>query len=338
MSERSGVSPHASASGGEDSAPLSGAELSTATRAAWLHYAGGLTQADVADRLGVTRLKAHRLIARAAREGLVRIFIDGPIAECVELETRLSQLYGLGYCQVAPVIDDDPLPLKPLGMVGAQFLRRALERGEDRLIGISYGRTLAACVDHLPRMPAGRTRFVSLLGGLTRRLAANPHDVIHRLAERTGAEAYVMPVPLIANSVEDRAVMMAQRGVGEVFDLARRASLLFIGIGAVGPQSSLAATGMIERAEIEEVRRAGGCGEILGHHFDAAGQPVDTSLGRRTLSLGLDELKGRKIVAIAGGSAKAAAIGAVLSSGLIHGLITDERTASRLAGKGGRKG
>ena len=56
-------------------------------------------------------------------------------------------------------------------------------------------------------------RFVSLLGGLTRKFSANPHDVIHRLAERTGAEAYVMPVPMFANTVEDRAVLIGQKGV-----------------------------------------------------------------------------------------------------------------------------
>ena len=37
-------------------------EKSLATRAAWLHYAGGLTQAAVAKRLGVTGVKAHRLV------------------------------------------------------------------------------------------------------------------------------------------------------------------------------------------------------------------------------------------------------------------------------------
>ncbi|TIW31756.1 MAG: sugar-binding transcriptional regulator, partial [Mesorhizobium sp.] len=32
-------------------------ETSMAARAAWLHYAGGLTQAEVAKRLGLTSLK-----------------------------------------------------------------------------------------------------------------------------------------------------------------------------------------------------------------------------------------------------------------------------------------
>ncbi|MCC7274984.1 MAG: sugar-binding transcriptional regulator [Alphaproteobacteria bacterium] len=317
--------------------PAAGQDLGLATRAAWMHLAGGMTQSEVADRLGITRLKAHRLIALATREGLIRVFIDGEIAGCVQLEATLSETYGLGFCQVVPNLDDDPLPLKPLGMVGAQFLRTVLERGEETLIGVGHGRTLAACVEHLMRLNAGRTRFVSLLGGLTRSFAANPHDVIHRLADRTGAQAYVMPVPFIANTVDDRAVLMAQKGVGEVFDLARKAGLLLVGLGSVERQASLVATGMVERAEMDEVRRAGACGEILGHFFARDGSPVDNDVTRRTITLSLDDLRGRRIVAIAGGTAKTEAVGAVLASGLLQGLITDERTAAGLAARPERR-
>ena len=78
-------------------------ETSMATRAAWLHYAGGLTQAEVAKRLGLTSLKAHRLITKANQEGLVKVYIDGEVSECVELEDELSARYGLDYCEVVPV-------------------------------------------------------------------------------------------------------------------------------------------------------------------------------------------------------------------------------------------
>lgn len=305
-------------------------EIGLATRAAWMHFAGGLTQSEVAKRLGITRLKAHRLVARAARDGLVRVFIDGEIAECAQMEGVLAAAHGLDFCRVVPVLDDDPLPLKALGIVGAQYLKGVLERDEDRMIGVGHGRTLAACADHLVRMQVGRTRFVSLLGGLTRNFSANPHDVIHRLADRTGAEAYVMPVPFIANSVEDRAVLMAQRGVADVFELARRASLFLVGIGTVEKQASLIATGMIERADMERVKRDGGCGEILGWFFDRAGRPVETDVSQRTLTLDLADLRRGRIVAIAGGSAKVDAIAAILAGGMLKGLITDERTGRGL--------
>ena len=67
---------------------MTDADDTLAVRAAWLHYAGGLTQSDVARRLGVPSVKAHRLIARAVADGVVKVTIDGDIVECVELEVR----------------------------------------------------------------------------------------------------------------------------------------------------------------------------------------------------------------------------------------------------------
>ncbi|MGX9117439.1 MULTISPECIES: sugar-binding transcriptional regulator [Mesorhizobium] len=305
-------------------------ETSMATRAAWLHYAGGLTQSEVAKRLGLTSLKAHRLITKANQEGLVKVYIDGEVSECVALEDDLSSRYGLDYCEVVPDFDGEDLPLKALGIAGAQFLKREIERGEDTLIGVGHGRTLAACVEYLPRISAEKTRFVSLLGGLTRKFSANPHDVIHRLAERTGAEAYVMPVPMFANTVEDRTVLLGQKGISEVFDLGKAAGLLIAGIGTAEREASLVATGMIEKGEMEEIRRKGGVGELLGHFFDDAGKAVETTLSNRALALAREDISNRRIVAVAGGKVKVRAIKSVLEGRYLKGLVTDERTARSL--------
>lgn len=305
-------------------------ESSMAMRAAWLHYAGGLTQSEVAKRLGLTSLKAHRLITKANQEGLVKVYIDGEVSECVVLENEIAGRFGLDYCEVVPDFDSDELPLKALGIAGAQFLKREIERGGERLIGVGHGRTLAACVEYLPRMSAGGVRFVSLLGGLTRKFAANPHDVIHRLAERTGAEAYVMPVPFFANTIEDRGVLLGQRGIGEVFDLVKAADLMLAGIGTTESVASLVATGMIERSEMEEIKRGGGVGELLGHFFDRSGKSFNTALSARAIAPGREDLDSRRIVAVAGGRVKLPAIESVLRSRILSGLITDERTARSL--------
>lgn len=305
-------------------------EESLAIRAAWLHYAGGLTQAAVAKRLGLPSVKAHRLIARAVADGVVKVSIDGAIVECAELEEQLCQRFGLTHCEVAPDLGEDGLPLRALGLAGAAFLRREIERAEHAVIGLGHGRTLAAAVQQLPRFDAGGVRFISLLGGLTRHYAANPHDVMHRLAEKTGAQAYVMPVPFFANSAEDRAILLAQPGVREIFDLSNGAGLKFVGIGTADAGAQLVASGMIEPREIAAINAGGGMGEMLGHFFDARGRVLETTLTARTLAVDLDGPAHSHIVAIAGGVQKVAAIRAVLQSGRLTGLITDEPTARAL--------
>ena len=126
---------------------------------------------------------------------------------------------------MSPTVDEGPLPLRTLAAAGAHYLHDVLDRGEAKLIGVGHGRTLDEVVKYLPRVKRPDVHFVSLLGSLTRHAAANPFDVIHRLAEITGAEGYFMPVPFFANSIEDKKVLLAQMGITDVFALARAAAL-----------------------------------------------------------------------------------------------------------------
>jgi DNA-binding transcriptional regulator LsrR (DeoR family) len=305
-------------------------ELSLATRAAWLSYVGNRTQEEIAGRLGVSRIKVARLIAQAVKAGMVHVFVEGSAAECIALEEAIAQRWRLEFCSVAPSIDDNPLALRALGAAGGHWLHRVLEAGRASLIGVGHGRTLRAVVANLPRVARPDVRFVSLLGSLTRHAAAHPYDVIHNLTEITGAESYFMPAPFFADSVEDLQVLLAQRGIQSVLALARAAELVLIGIGEVGPDANLRTIGMITPEEHAALARAGAVGEVLGRFLDATGKPVPAEINERSIAVRLEELKGRQVVGIAGGPAKVRAIAAVLESGLLTGLITDEATAREL--------
>lgn len=305
-------------------------EESLGLRAAWLHYIGGLTQAAVAKRLGLPSVKTHRLIARAVAEGAVKVTIDGDIVACVELESRLSAHFGLNFCRVTPDLAEEGLPVRALGLAGAEYLRNLLSNNPDITIGIGHGRTLSAAIHQLPHLDASHARFVSLLGCLTRNYALNPHDVMHRIAEKTGAQAYMMPVPFFANTVEDREVLLSQRGVSEVFSMAADSTVKLVGIGTVEPAAQLVEAGLIAVQEINDISAAGAIGEMLGHFFDARGQRITNGLTARTMGVSLDTRRRENIVALVGGQSKVAATKAVLASGLLSGLITDEQTAQAL--------
>jgi DNA-binding transcriptional regulator LsrR (DeoR family) len=306
-------------------------DASLCVRAVWLNYGAGLTQAEVAKRLGISSLKVHRLIARANREGVVKISIDGEIADCLRLGEALCRRHGLKYCEVAPDLDENDLPLRALGLAGSRFLRLALEDGEEASIGIGHGRTLAACVDMLPRMNVPDAKLVSLLGGISHNFAATPFDVIHRLADRTRARAYVLPIPFFANSAEDRAVLLAQRGIEAVMAMGVATTLRLVGVGTLEEAAaSILSTGMIEAEHFARARGDGGVGEVLGHVFDRDGRLVETEISARTLSMAAADIGRERTIAVAGGRSKVEAIRAVLASGLIHGLITDERSAKAL--------
>ncbi len=54
-----------------------------------LTYDQGLTQREVADRIGVSRSTVSRLLDEARRKGIVEVYINSPFRRSIELQTRL---------------------------------------------------------------------------------------------------------------------------------------------------------------------------------------------------------------------------------------------------------
>lgn len=307
-------------------------DVDLAARAAWLHYAGGMTQSAIAQRFGVPTTRAHRMIARAVKDGLIQIVVEAEVAACVALEERLTSLFGLVSCTVAPDLGETGrTPLRALGHAGAALMRSIIGRGRDRLVGVGHGTTIAAMVEMTPACDARGTRFVSLLGGLTRKFAANPYDVIFKLAEKTRAEAFLMPAPLFANSPEDRRILLSQPGLSELVRMFDEASVCILGVGAVDMSGSIASADVFDpENSLRDLRAQGARAEVLGQFLDAEGRPMSTPYDGRVIAADLFSLRGREVHAIAGGDTKARALSAALRSGVFTGLITDEATARRL--------
>jgi DNA-binding transcriptional regulator LsrR (DeoR family) len=154
--------------------------------------------------------------------------------------------------------------------------------------------------------------------------------VIHRLAQKTGADAYLMPVPLFTNSADDRDVMLSQSMLTEAFERMQSTTLAIVGIGDLSTSLGASAVFGNDFNQDGKLRDFGAAAEILGQFIDADGQSISTPLDGRTMAMSLEDLRGRDVVAIAGGDQKTEPIRAALKSGLLTGLIVDEETARSL--------
>ncbi|MFO1210987.1 MAG: sugar-binding domain-containing protein, partial [Amaricoccus sp.] len=147
-------------------------------------------------------------------------------------------------------------------------------------------------------------------------------------------EGHVLPVPFIADSPDDRQVLLSQRSVQQGLALARQASVAYISIGELTEGSLLRRQGMISAEELASLRAAGAVGDTNGLFFDAAGTPVDHELNRRTIALGFDDLGRIGAIALVAGVTKSEAAHAFLRSGVCRGLVIDGDTALRLMDRG----
>ncbi len=317
---------------------MNGTERQLMSRAAWLYYLGGLTQEEVATRLGLTRARVNRLIQDARAAGIVSVTIDPGALGLLPLEQRLQAAFGLDLCVCTPSLGegvelDGPLrdlPRRAVGAAAARLLRSRLAEKPDLVVGTGWGRTLEQMTLHVAGLQAPQARFVSLMGSLTANSAFNPFEVVQALARASGGQGWFLPVPFIADSPADREILLSQRVVSEALELARGADLSLISVGELEERSLLRQRDMITAEELRELRLVGAVGDTNGIFFDGKGQPVEHGLNERTLAVSFEDLRRGFTIILAGGLEKAGATIALLRSGVARGLVVDGDLAMRI--------
>ena len=303
--------------------------LEQAARAAWLYYVEGRTQDEIAASLNISRQAAQRLVSLAVTEKLIKFRIDHPIAACMALGEQLTQRYRLRACEVVPGSGT-----ASVAVAGARLLERWFGQKAPMVLGVSTGRTLRAIAAELPRLTAPQHKVFSLCGIIARDGRAIAAEPVMQIAERTGAQCYPMPLPVVVGTVEERRLLQSQLAYRTLRDLHAASRWLMVGVGHVAWQSPIHASGCITDAELTELIEAGAVGEIAGRAFDAAGRLVPSAINERVTGLSVTPGHAGVTVGVAAGPEKTAALRGALEGGLINAVITDEPTAAAILGSG----
>jgi DNA-binding transcriptional regulator LsrR (DeoR family) len=308
-------------------------ELRLMAKVARLYYVQGLRQAEITDRLHIHQSTVSRLLKRAEKEGIIRISLAAPTGLHADLEDALQTSYGLRDAIVVDSIDDEDQVIRDLGAAAAFYLETTL-RPTD-VVGISsWSAALLALVEAMhPNPRAAGAGVVQILGGIGNP-GAEKHatQLTRRLAALLSGTATLLPAPGAVGSADAKRVMLKDRYVQEAVALFKSVTVALVGIGAVEPSKLLASSGNIfSPHELQQLSRRGAVGDICLRFFDADGAPVATPLNDRVISMELDALRRvSRVVGIAGGRRKTAAIRGALAGRWINVLITDRGTAERL--------
>lgn len=303
-----------------------GRKLEQAARAAWLAHVAGKTQDEIAGIMGVSRQTAQRLVAQAMAEGLVKIRIDHPFAQCLELAAALRERWGLAFCEIAP--SDAPEAGVPHHTAAA--MEDWLRRPEALTLAIGTGRTLRASVAQLPHIDCPQHRIVSLTGNIATDGSTAYYNVLFSLSEMVTARSFPLPLSVILPSVEERLAMTRQPGIRHVIDMSARAEVAFVGVGEMDERAPLMLDGFLTRADLDAVIAAGAVGEITGWAYDGDGQLIPGLSNDRVASAPIPPRDSTLVIASAWGAKKVPALRGALQGRLISGLISDAATAQAL--------
>ena len=302
--------------------------LDDAARAAWLYYIGGLRQDQIADKFGVSRQKAQRLVSLAVSEKIVKFRIDHPIAECLDLAEKLKSKYGLSYCEVAPSDGEDSS--FGIAQLAAAKMEKWLKREDPIIMAVGTGRSLRAAVEQLSPMDCSQHKVVSLTGNISPDGSAAYYNVIFTLSDIVNVRSFPMPLPVFASSASEREMLHAQQMIRPTLALAAKAQVTFVGIGDLTDNAPLVLDGFISKEELAELRQVGAVGEITGRVYDKGGRFIDGLTNERVASAELPSTASSLVVAIAKGAVKIEPMRGALTGGLVNGLITDELSAIEL--------
>jgi DNA-binding transcriptional regulator LsrR (DeoR family) len=139
-----------------------------------------------------------------------------------------------------------------------------------------------------------------------------------------------MPVPVISETAEERALFHRLKPVQAVVRLAETADVTFVGVGQMGDDAPLYKDGFVTRGQLIEMQTAGAAGEIVGAVFDTEGRYLETPLSDRMGGHRIEPGREVPVVGLASGASKIAAIRAALKGRILNGLVTDEKTADAL--------
>ena len=310
-------------------------ELRLIARVARMYYEWDMRQSEIANQLDLSQATVSRLINRSKEEGIIRISVNLPDGVYTELEEALVKKYGLRDAIVVDSLDDDEkLIQRDLGTAAAFYLESAIRPNE--IIGISsWSATLLALVDALhplPKKPG--VKVVQILGGVGNpAVAAHASRLTSRMAQLVNGDAVYLPVAGILATEAARDVLMADEVTQQAVRLFDQVTTALVGIGALDPSPLLAQSGNIfSPQELNLLREKNAVGDILVRFFNIYGEPVETGLERRVISMNLDQLsKVNRAVGVAGGLRKYAGILGALRGHWINILVTDHFTAERLA-------
>jgi DNA-binding transcriptional regulator LsrR (DeoR family) len=308
-------------------------ELRLMAKVARMYYTQGLRQTEIMKRLSIHQSTVSRLLQRAEKEGIVRITLTVPSAAHPEIEEALQSTYGLREAIVIDSIDNEEQIVRDLGAAAAFYVETTVKPTD--VVGISsWSAALLAMVDAMhPTQRSAGARVVQILGGVGNPGAeAHANHLTQRLSKLMSGTATLLPAPGVVGSADARRVLLKDSYVQEATALFKSISVALVGIGAIEPSKLLASSGNVfSPQELKTLSARGAVGDICLRFFDAAGKPIASALNDRVISIDLDQLRDiERVVGIAGGSRKVAAIRGALEGRLVNVLITDLNTAERL--------
>lgn len=293
-----------------------------------MYYEEGMTQAQIAKVMGVSRSLISKILLDAKTNGIVEVFIHSETAYSVELERQLEKKFNMNK---AIVIDTRNLTQdeidKTAGQQSALYLKKLSKT--NKKMGISWGHSLRSMVDSFPYTQLEDVTLYPLIGGMS-----DDHFDIHSnqlcfdLGRKMRATIKYLYAPASVSNLVIKNELTNNKAVKSVLEEASEVDLALLGISNPFENSSMLKIGYIDKKDISLLKEKKVIGDINSKFFTVDGEEAEIEFNNLVIGLGLDEIKNIPLrMSIAIDKSKTDALKVALTNNLLNIIVTTDDIA-----------
>ncbi len=307
----------------------------TLAHVAMLYYRDGLTQGQVAARVGLSRATVVNYLRLARETGVVDIRIDGDSFATSTLSREVAARWGLDAVYVAhPDAGGDD----SAGATAARLAEMAALAVHDLLspgdrLGLAWGATVQAIAEAFPKRAIPGLSVHQIVGSMYDHHLFAAETSTVEIARKCGAACRTLHAPAILSSADLAAALRREPIIRQQLGRFAALSHALFSVGDTRPGTTLVTSGIAEADELARYAAAGACAVLCGHFIDAGGRPMDTPLSDRMIGITPAQLARVPVrILVAAGPDKQDAMRALLRGGYVSHLMTDAASAEALLG------
>ncbi|WP_421854995.1 sugar-binding transcriptional regulator [Oricola sp.] len=302
---------------------------------ALLYYGEGLTQSEIAQRLGVSRPTIVNLLRESRERGIVEIRVEGEVLAASNLSRLLCQKFNLKDAYVSQSRGESAPPadraeaLAQVARVAAMALIDIVKPGDS--IGVAWGETIKAVSSVIGNARIDGVTVCQMIGSMVSDRVPASEDCAIRIANCFGATCFTLHAPAVLSSAELANALKIEPTIAAQLKRFDNLDVAVFSVGNMAASTHLAGAGIAQASDIETAEASGARGVVCCRYIDAQGNALQQPPQERIVAIEVDQLRRieRKLLVVAGEDRKDAAL-AVLNGGLATHLCVDEALAHAL--------
>lgn len=299
---------------------------------ATLYYNEGLTQAEIAKKMEISRPLVSKILQEAKNIGIVEIYIKDEDAYSIALEMEIEKKYDLTEVIIVPNQKSatEAISKKNVGRAAASYLSSILPKVKK--IGVSWGTTLAEFVDEMPFLQYPNVMVIPIMGGVGySNVLYHSNHLAFLLAQKLNTTSTYFYAPALADTKKLKENLLESKMISVALSEGKDVDIAIVGVGNPVRSSTYRDLGYFTNSDIRELEEKGAIGDVAATFFDKSGRPVDTDVSSRMMGIELEDLKNIPcVIALATGKEKSDSLKALLSQHVIDVLIIDQASADEL--------